>query len=68
MRKNLGRIDVVIRICIGFILAYLFYNHYISDTLGVALLTVSGILIITGFVGWCPLYQILGLSTCKLKN
>ena len=24
--------------------------------------------VVTGFVGWCPPYAILGMSTCKLKE
>lgn len=24
--------------------------------------------IMTGLIGWCPPYQLLGISTCKLKS
>ncbi|WP_298317433.1 DUF2892 domain-containing protein [uncultured Aquimarina sp.] len=68
MKKNLGKIDSVIRIIIGIILAYLFYNNYISGTLGIVLLSLSGVLVITGFIGWCPLYRLFGLRTCQVKN
>jgi len=68
MKKNLGKIDSAIRIIIGVVLAYLFYNNYIAGTLGIVLLSFSGVLIITGFMGWCPLYRLLGIRTCQLKN
>jgi hypothetical protein len=68
MQKNLGKIDSIIRILIGIVLAYLFYNNYISDTLGIVLLSVSGVLIITGLMGWCPLYRLLGMRTCQVKK
>ncbi|WP_299431264.1 DUF2892 domain-containing protein [uncultured Aquimarina sp.] len=68
MKKNLGKIDSAIRIIIGVVLAYLFYNNYIADTLGIVLLSLSGVLVITGFIGWCPLYRLLGLKTCQIKN
>ncbi len=68
MKKNLGKIDAVLRILVGVILAYLFYNNYIPGILGVVLLSVSGVLVITGFIGWCPLYKIFGIQTCKVEN
>ncbi|MDY8134916.1 DUF2892 domain-containing protein [Aquimarina sp. 2201CG5-10] len=68
MKKNLGKVDSIIRILIGVVLAYLFYNNIIADTLGVVLLSASGVLIITGFMGWCPLYRLLGIRTCRVKN
>ncbi|TSE06533.1 YgaP family membrane protein [Aquimarina algiphila] len=68
MRKNLGKIDAIIRIILGVVLAYLFYNNFISDTLGIVLLSVSGVLVITGFMGWCPLYKLFGITSCKVKN
>ncbi len=68
MKKNMGKIDAVIRIIIGAVLAYLFYNNYITGTLGIFLLSLSGVLVITGFMGWCPLYRLFGLRTCKIKN
>ncbi len=68
MKKNMGKIDAVIRIIIGAVLAYLFYNNYITGTLGIFLLSLSGVLVITGFMGWCPLYRLFGLRTCEVKN
>ncbi|MBQ4820955.1 DUF2892 domain-containing protein [Aquimarina sp. MMG016] len=68
MKKNLGKIDSVIRILIGIVLAYLFYENYVSGTLGIVLLSVSGVLVITGFMGWCPLYRLFGIKTCQVKN
>lgn len=68
MQKNLGKIDAILRILIGIVLAYLFYNNYITDTLGIVLLSISGVLVLTGFVGWCPLYKVLGIRTCRTKK
>ncbi|WP_109299404.1 DUF2892 domain-containing protein [Aquimarina sp. AU474] len=68
MKKNLGKLDSIIRILIGVVLAYLFYNNYISNTLGIVLLSLSGVLVITGFMGWCPLYRLFGLRTCQTNH
>ncbi|WP_234859346.1 YgaP family membrane protein [Aquimarina aquimarini] len=54
MQKNVEKIDGAVSIIIGIVLAYLFYNNYISYALGIVLLSISGILILTGFMGWCP--------------
>ncbi|WP_378182664.1 DUF2892 domain-containing protein [Aquimarina sp. SS2-1] len=68
MKKNLGKIDSIIRIILGIVLAYLFYNNYIAGTIGIVLLSISGVLVITGFMGWCPLYRLLGIKTCQVKS
>ncbi len=68
MKKNIGKIDAVLRILIGIVLAYLFYENYVSNTLGIFLLTISGIVILTGFARWCPLYKVLNISTYKTNE
>ncbi len=68
MKKNMGKIDSIIRIVFGIILAYLFYNNYVSNTLGILLLSVSGVLVITGLMGWCPVYTLFDVETCQIKN
>ena len=56
------------------------WDRFIRVLIGVGLLTMTvigpktgwgwvGILpLLTGIVGWCPPYQILGISTCEKKN
>lgn len=67
MNKNMGGFDIVIRLVIAFIIAYLFYVDYISGAVGMVLLVVSGVFIGTSLAGFCPLYKFLGVSTCKKK-
>lgn len=68
MKKNVGTIDKIIRIAIAAIIAILFLTHVISGTFGIVLLILSAILVITSFVGICPLYMPLGLSTKRKDN
>lgn len=68
MKKNVGTIDKLIRIAIAAIIAILYLTHVISGTLGIVLLILSAILVITSFVGICPLYMPLGLSTKRRDN
>ncbi|MGL6279015.1 MAG: YgaP-like transmembrane domain [Gaiella sp.] len=37
-----------------------------GSVLGVALLALAAIMALTAVVGFCPLYPLLGISTCPL--
>ena len=56
---NVGNIDKVIRIIAGVALGILAY----MGTLGVWAWVVGAILLVTGIVGFCPAYKLLGMST-----
>lgn len=63
MKSNVGGIDKILRIVVG------------AGLLGA---TVAGLLpvwgyigivpLATGLMGWCPLYPLIGLSTCPTKK
>ncbi len=59
MNKNIGRTDKIIRIAIG--LTIICAGIYFGSWWGAIGLAP----IITAFIGWCPAYLPLGLSTCK---
>lgn len=63
MKSNVGGLDKILRIVVGAAL--------IGATVA-GLLPVWGYIgivpLATGLMGWCPLYPILGLSTCPLKK
>ena len=60
MKKNIGSTERVIRILVGLgILSMAFVGpHSLWAFLGI-------IPIATGFIGWCPPYALLGISTWK---
>ncbi len=68
MKKNVGSIDKTLRILLAIIIAILFFTKVITGTLGIILLIFAGILVITSLIGFCGLYTILGINTCKIKN
>ena len=37
----------------------------LGSVLGVALVVVGAIMALTAAVGFCPLYRVVGISTCK---
>lgn len=68
MTKNMGSTDKMIRILIAIVIAILFYTNVISGTLGLVLSIIALIFAITSFISFCPLYTLLGVSTCNLKK
>ncbi len=67
MKRNVGTIDRVIRIGIALIIGVLYLTGQLSGTAAVILGIVALILLITGLFGSCPLYAVLGMSTCPRK-
>jgi len=62
MKKNVGKVDKIIRIVIGvlFIVAAYIWSWW--------LLIPAFIAIATAFTGFCGLYALFGINTCKVKN
>ncbi|MBS1575223.1 MAG: DUF2892 domain-containing protein [Bacteroidetes bacterium] len=65
MKKNMGSSDRVIRILIAVVIAGLYFSKLISGTAAIILFLVAGIFLLTSLLGSCPLYSVLGISTCK---
>ncbi len=63
MTRNEGTIDRALRVILGLVLLSLIF---------VGPKTMWGLIglipLATGLMGYCPLYQILGLSTCPMKK
>lgn len=63
MKANVGGIDKVARIVVGLILIML----VLTGTIG-AWGWVGVVPLATGLFNFCPLYPLLGISTCKNKQ
>lgn len=68
MKRNMGNTDRVIRLAIALIIASLYFAKVISGTWGIVLLILAGIFVLTSLVGFCPLYLLFGINTCKTKS
>lgn len=64
MKKNVNSVDRIIRIVLSLVLFSSFF--YLEGNLRFVAL-VGFIPLITGMISFCPLYRILGVSTCKIK-
>jgi hypothetical protein len=63
MQTNVGGIDKILRIVAGLILIAL-------GIMGIgAPWTFIGVVpLVTGLMGWCPAYKLIGVNTCPLKK
>lgn len=65
--KNVGTIDRVIRIILGIVLLYLFVVNMVAAPWSYLVALIGLILLVTGIVGTCPLYSMLGMNTLGKK-
>tara|TARA_B100000508_G_scaffold89945_1_gene70085 strand:+ start:63 stop:272 length:210 start_codon:yes stop_codon:yes gene_type:complete len=68
MKKNMGKMDRIIRILIAVAVGVLYWQGMISGTLAIVLGAISVVFVLTSFVSFCPLYAIVGLNTCTTKT
>lgn len=63
MKPNEGTIDRALRIAVGILLLALTFTGTIGmwGWIGVVPL-------LTGAIGWCPLYSVFGINTCSMKK
>ena len=62
MKKNVGKVDMIIRVIIGIVIA----------SVGIVYESWWGLVailpLLTAFINFCPLYTVLGFSTCSAKE
>lgn len=68
MKKNLGTTDKVIRILLAVIIGVLYFTNVISGPAAIVSGILAVVLVLTSFIGFCPLYLPLGINTFKRKK
>jgi K+-transporting ATPase A subunit len=68
MKKNVGMFDRIARVAIAVLIAVLYFANVISGTVAIVLLILAGIFIVTSFVGFCPIYYGLKISSRKRQQ
>ncbi len=63
LKRNEGNLDRALRVILGLVLLVLVFVGPQTAWGWIGLVPL-----ITGLVGSCPLYRILGLNTCPAKN
>jgi hypothetical protein len=63
MKANVGGLDKVLRIPIGIALIVMAYMNVVGVWGYIGIVPL-----LTGLIGWCPIYPMLGISSCPMKN
>lgn len=68
LHKNMGTVDRLIRTALAAVIAVLYFTNQITGTAAVILGIFAIAFLLTSFVGFCPLYVPLRISTVKKKE
>lgn len=68
MKKNMGTADRIIRVLLAAVFAYLYFGGVVTGTLGIVLVVLGGVFVLTSLISFCPLYTLVGFSTCPRKT
>ena len=68
VKKNMGLIDRAIRFSLAVIIAILYFTGQISGTAAIILGIVAIVFLLTSFMGFCPAYLPIKLSTAKKSD
>ena len=63
--RNQSTLDRIIRVILGVAMLALGWSGAVKNIWGIALQLFAWVPLVTGLIGWCPFYAILGLSTRK---
>ncbi|MEO8195445.1 MAG: DUF2892 domain-containing protein [Thermoanaerobaculia bacterium] len=65
MTQNMGTVDRMLRIAVAIAVAALYFTGRIGGMLAIVLGLFAAVFVVTSFIGTCPLYLPLGISTRK---
>ncbi len=65
MKTNMGNTDRVVRLIMAAFFGILFFYNALPPFWGYTLLVIGIIFATTSFIGFCPLYKLFGVSTCR---
>jgi hypothetical protein len=65
MKKNMGYADRIIRFLLAVVIAVLYFTGQISGTAAIILGIIAAAFVVTSFMGFCPGYLPIKLSTVK---
>ncbi len=68
MKKNMGSTDKVVRLILAAVFAALYFTGNVTGVLGYGLLALGAIFVLTSLVSFCPIYALVGMSTCPVPE
>jgi hypothetical protein len=68
MNANVGSTDKMVRVVLALAAFVFAFVIGIGSAVGVVLLAAGVVLAATALTGFCPLYRVLGMSTCPVRR
>lgn len=68
MKKNMGNVDMIVRLALAVIMVASYFLFNLTDLIGLIVILIAIILVITAFTKICPLYYIFRTDTLKKEN
>ncbi len=68
MKANVGTTDKIIRVIIGIILIISAFLFSMSWTIEIIFIIVGVVALLTALSGFCLIYKLFGINTCKVKT
>jgi len=65
MKKNESNLDRILRVVFGAVLLFVGFGGVLSGTWAIVADVIGVVLVVTGIIGFCPLYALLHISTVK---
>lgn len=64
----MGTADKSIRLIAAIVIVVLYYTGILEGGIALALLIIAVIFALTSLISFCPLYKLIGINTCKVKE
>lgn len=68
MEKNVGGTEKAIRLLVAVVAVALNLTGVTSGALAIVLYVVAGLMVLTSLLSFCPLWTVLGINTCSVKQ
>jgi hypothetical protein len=68
MKQNMGSRDRKIRVILALIIIFFIFTNNITGALALLLFFLVGVLVLTSFINFCPIYYPFGINTKKNKH
>jgi hypothetical protein len=66
--SNLAAWDRALRIVLGLAMLFLGWSDLVDGVWAIALVLFAWVPLLTGLVGWCPIYAMLGISSLRRRR
>jgi hypothetical protein len=66
--RNVSNLDRLVRILLGTFMLAAGWSGLVPGVWGIALKVFGWVPLVTGLIGWCPVYALLGFRTRRVES